>query len=113
MHELLISSRTRTTPFSSRVEACGVKAYMVYNHMLLPVIYRSLEEDYWHLCEAVQVWDVSCQRQVEITGADSKKLVQLMTPRDLSKAQVGQCFYAPLCDESGGMINDPYYYQTQ
>jgi len=107
MHELLISSRTRTTPFSSRVEACGVKAYMVYNHMLLPVIYRSLEEDYWHLCEAVQVWDVSCQRQVEITGADSKKLVQLMTPRDLSKAQVGQCFYAPLCDESGGMINDP------
>ncbi|MBC8258886.1 MAG: dimethylsulfoniopropionate demethylase [SAR324 cluster bacterium] len=105
--ELSISTRTRTTPFNSRVEACGVKAYMVYNHMLLPVIYRSLEEDYWHLCEAVQVWDVSCQRQVEIRGTEAQQLVQLMTPRDLSNAQVGQCFYAPLCDESGGMINDP------
>ena len=105
--ELLISSRTRSTPFSSRVEACGVKAYSVYNHMLLPLIFRSLEEDYWHLCESVQVWDVSCQRQVEITGPDTQKLVQLMTPRDLSQAEIGQCFYAPLCDETGGMINDP------
>ena len=107
MPELLISTRTRLTPFSSRVEECGVKAYTVYNHMLLPAIFRSLEEDYWHLCEAVQVWDVSCQRQVEITGPDTQKLVQLMTPRDLSQAKYGQCFYAPLCDESGSMINDP------
>ena len=107
MPELLISTRTRLTPFSSRVEECGVKAYTVYNHMLLPAIFRSLEEDYWHLCEAVQVWDVSCQRQVEIIGPDTQKLVQLMTPRDLSQAKYGQCFYAPLCDESGGMINDP------
>jgi dimethylsulfoniopropionate demethylase len=105
--ELLISSRTRSTPFSSRVEACGVKAYTVYNHMLLPSIFRSLEEDYWHLCESVQVWDVSVQRQVDITGPDTQKLVQLMTPRDLSQAELGQCFYAPLCDETGGMINDP------
>ena len=105
--ELLISTRTRSTPFTSRVESCGVKAYTVYNHMLLPAIFRSLEEDYWHLCEAVQVWDVSCQRQVEIIGKDAQKLVQLMTPRDLSKAENGQCFYAPLCDETGGMINDP------
>ena len=75
--------------------------------MLLPLIFRSLEEEYWHLCESVQVWDVSCQRQVEITGPDTQKLVQLMTPRDLSQAELGQCFYAPLCDETGGMINDP------
>ena len=105
--ELLISTRTRSTPFSSRVETCGVTAYTVYNHMLLPSIFRSLEKDYWHLCEAVQVWDVSCQRQVEITGPDTRKLVQLMTPRDLSQAENGQCLYAPLCDESGGMVNDP------
>jgi dimethylsulfoniopropionate demethylase len=105
--ELLISTRTRLTPFSSRVKDCGAKAYTVYNHMLLPAIFRSLEEDYWHLCENVQVWDVSAQRQVEITGPDALKLVQLMTPRDLSKAKYGQCFYAPLCDESGNMINDP------
>jgi dimethylsulfoniopropionate demethylase len=34
-------------------------------------------------------------------------LIQLMTPRDISKAVVGQGLYAPLCDEDGNLINDP------
>ena len=106
-HELLISNRTRATPFTRRVEACGLQAYTIYNHMLLPAIYRGLEEDYWHLCEAVQLWDVSAQRQVEIMGSDAQKLLQLMTPRDISKANIGQCLYSPLCDENGYMVNDP------
>ena len=106
-HELLISNRTRSTPFTRRVEASGVKAYTIYNHMLLPAIFRGLEEDYWHLCEAVQLWDVSAQRQVEIMGSDAQKLLQLMTPRDISKANIGQCLYSPLCDENGYMVNDP------
>ncbi|WP_419902905.1 dimethylsulfoniopropionate demethylase [Kiloniella sp.] len=101
------SRRLRQTPYSDRVEACGAKAYTVYNHMLLATVFRSLEEDYQHLCENVQIWDVSCERQVEITGPDAAALTQLMTCRDLSKAKYGQCFYAPLVDENGGMVNDP------
>jgi Glycine cleavage system T protein (aminomethyltransferase) len=106
-YKLLTSNRTRATPFTSRVEACGLQAYTIYNHMLLPAVFRGLEEDYWHLCEFVQIWDVSGQRQVEITGVDAQELVQLMTPRDISLAKNGQCLYAPLCDENGYMINDP------
>lgn len=107
MPALAVSRRTRSTPFTSRVEAMGVKAYTVYNHMLLPTAFKGVEEDYWHLCEHVQVWDVSCERQVEITGPDAEKLIQLMTPRDLSSARAGQCFYLPICDEKGMLINDP------
>ncbi|MCZ6723726.1 MAG: dimethylsulfoniopropionate demethylase [Gammaproteobacteria bacterium] len=107
-HKILsISRRTRSTPFSRRVEAAGVKAYTVYNHMLLPTVFDSIEADYWHLCEQVQVWDVSCQRQVEIKGPDSTRLIQLVTPRDISRTAIGQCLYAPLCDEKGDLINDP------
>ena len=104
---LSVSRRTRTTVFTHRVEASNVKAYTVYNHMLLPTVFESLESDYWHLCEHVQVWDVSAERQVEITGPDSARLVQLMTPRDISRAVEGQCLYTPLCDVDGGIINDP------
>jgi dimethylsulfoniopropionate demethylase len=75
--------------------------------MLLPTVFDSIEADYWHLCEHVQVWDVSCERQVEITGPDSKRLVQLMTPRDIGGTAIGQGLYAPLCDEQGCLINDP------
>lgn len=104
---LTLSRRTHGTIYSSRVEAQGVKSYTVYNHTLLPTSFRSLEEDYWHLKRHVQIWDVSCEQQVEVRGPDAARLVQLMTPRDLTRATVGQCLYAPLVDESGGMINDP------
>jgi len=104
---LALSPRIRSTPYSAQVEALGVKAYTVYNHMILPSMFRSLEEDYWHLREHVQLWDVACERQVELRGPDAARLLQLMTPRDLARVKVGQCAYCPLVDEAGGMVNDP------
>ncbi len=101
------SRRTRATPFTARVQANGVKAYTVYNHMLLATAFASVQEDYDHLCQHVQVWDVSCERQVELRGPDAARLMQWMTPRDLSRAVVGQCVYAPIVDERGRMLNDP------
>ena len=106
--DLAISRRIRRTPYTDRVEAHGVSGFSVVNHMLLPKGFqRSVEADYWHLRKHVQIWDVSCQRQVEIFGRDAERLVQWMTPRDIGRASVGQCLYVPLVDETGGMINDP------
>ena len=107
MYSLSLSRRLRRTPFSEGVVAAGVKAYTVYNHMLLPTVFRSVEEDYRHLKEAVQIWDVACERQVEIRGPDACKLVQMLTPRDLRGMLPGQCYYMPIVDETGGMLNDP------
>ena len=107
MAQLSPSRRLRRTPFSDGVEAAGVKAYTVYNRMLLPTVFRSVEEDYHHLKSAVQVWDVSCERQVELRGPDASRLMQLLTPRDLRRMLPGQCYYVPIVDETGGMLNDP------
>lgn len=104
---LAISNRLRSTPFTQRVRQQGVKAFTVYNHMLLATEFESIESDYWHLCEHVQVWDVGVERQVEIKGPDALKLVQWMTPRDISKTDSGRCLYIPLADEQGYLINDP------
>ncbi|MEY8830784.1 dimethylsulfoniopropionate demethylase [Sedimentitalea sp. XS_ASV28] len=101
------SNRLRRTPFSEGVEGAGVRAYTVYNRMLLPTVFRSVQEDYHHLKEAVQVWDVSCERQVELRGPDAARLMQMLTPRDLRSMTVGQCLYVPIVDETGGMLNDP------
>ena len=106
--KLNMSKRIRRTPFTGKVEKCGVSDFTVVNHMLLPKGFKnSIEEDYWHLSKHVQIWDVSCQRQVQITGPDALKLVQLMTPRSLKNMETGKCFYIPIIDENAGMINDP------
>ena len=105
---LKMSRRIRRTPYTSRIEKNGVSGFTVVNHMLLPKGFNNtIEEDYWHLSKHVQIWDVSCQRQVQITGPDAQKLVQIMTPRSLKNMSTGKCFYIPIIDENAGMINDP------
>ena len=105
---LLVSRRIRATPYTPRIESLGVSGYSVVNHTILPKGFRrSAAEDYWHLKEHVQLWDVGCQRQVELRGPDAAWLTQFMTPRDLRRARPGQCLYAPMVDHRGGMLNDP------
>jgi len=101
------SRKLRSTPYTSRIEKQGVTAYSSYNHMLLPAAFGSIEDSYYHLKKNVQVWDVAGERQVEIIGKDSAELVQLMTCRDLSKSKDGRCYYCPIIDDKGGIINDP------
>jgi dimethylsulfoniopropionate demethylase len=101
------SRRLRRTPFSDGVEAAGVKAYTVYNRMLLPTVFESVQADYRHLKDHVQVWDVAVERQVELRGPDAARLMQMLTPRDLRGMLPGQCYYVPIVDETGGMLNDP------
>ena len=105
---LNMSRRIRRTPFTDRVEAHGVRGFSVVNHMLLPKAFQpDVEDDYFHLRSNVQIWDVAVQRQVQITGQDAARLVQMMTPRDISAAVTGQCLYLPLIDQNAGMLNDP------
>lgn len=107
MRLLSQSRRLRETPFTQGVEDEGVSAYTVYNRMLLPTVFESVEADYRHLKTHVQVWDVSCERQVELSGPDAGQLMRRLTPRNLEKMQDDQCYYVPIVDETGGMLNDP------
>lgn len=101
------SRRVRKTPFSKGVEAAGVKGYTVYNHMLLPTFFESVDADAAHLKKHVQVWDVSVERQVEIKGPDALRLMRQLSPRDMDKMAPNQCYYVPTVDHRGGMLNDP------
>ena len=106
-HLIAKSVRLRSTPYTKRIEEYGVQSYTVYNHMLLPASFKGIEEDSRHLKNNVQLWDVSVERQVQIHGPDAAKLTQLITCRDLSNAKDYICYYAPIVDNKGKIINDP------
>jgi dimethylsulfoniopropionate demethylase len=107
MATIMPSRRVRKTPFTQRVEEFGVQGYTVYNHMLLAANFNGVAADAAHLKEHVQVWDVSVERQVSIKGPDALRLMKLMSPRDMDKMQADQCYYVPVVDNKGGMLNDP------
>ena len=100
-------ARLRRSPFYEATQRYNPKGYTVYNHMLFPICFDDFEAEYHHLLEHVTLWDVSVERQVEITGPDAFKLTNMLTPRDLSKCAVGQGKYVAITAEDGGIINDP------
>lgn len=100
-------ARVRRSPFFDATRRAGSWGYTVYNHMFLPIGYDDMEAEYWKLLNDVTVWDVSVERQVEITGKDAFEFTNLLTPRDLSKCKVGQGKYVVITAEDGGILNDP------
>jgi glycine cleavage system aminomethyltransferase T len=103
---IAIGPRVRKSPYFDATLRCGARAFTIYNHMYMPTMYTSPVEEYWNLVDGVTLWDVSCQRQIEITGPDALRFVQLLTPRNLSKCKAGQCLYILITDQEGGIIND-------
>ena len=100
-------ARLRRSPFFAATQRYGAKAYTVYNHMLFPIRFAEFEEEYRQLTEHVTLWDVSVERQVEISGPDAFELANLLTPRDLARCAVGQGKYVVITGADGGIINDP------
>ena len=75
--------------------------------MYIPRDFGNPEQNFWNLIEKSILCDVAVERQVEITGPDAYKFIQLLTPRDLSKLSIGQCKYVLIVNDKGGIINDP------
>jgi aminomethyltransferase len=100
-------ARLRRSPFFEATQKYGPKGFTVYNHMLFPIRFSDLTDEYDHLLNHVTVWDVSVERQVEITGPDAFAFTNLLTPRDLSQCAVGQGKYVVITADDGGIINDP------
>ena len=98
--------RVHKSPYFDATLRYGAKAFTVYNHVFMPAVYTSPVEEYWSLVNDVTLWDVTCQRQIEITGPDAFRFVQFLTPRDMSNCQVGQCKYMVLTNQDGGIVND-------
>lgn len=107
MYSIFPSARIRPSAFHEATVADGVKAFSVYNHMLMPTSYGHPEEEYWRIIEGVSMWDVAVERQVELAGPDAGRLAQILSPRDLSKCKIGQGKYVALCNHHGVLVNDP------
>jgi glycine cleavage system aminomethyltransferase T len=100
-------TQIRKSPYFDATVRWGATGFSVYNHMYIPRDFGSPEKNFWNLIETAILCDVAVERQVEITGPDAYKFIQMLTPRDLSKLSVGQCKYVLITNNEGGILNDP------
>ncbi|MGB7334151.1 MAG: glycine cleavage T C-terminal barrel domain-containing protein [Salaquimonas sp.] len=100
-------TQIRKSPYFDATVRWGAKGFSVYNHMYIPRDFGNPELNFWNLVNDAILCDVAVERQVEITGPDAAKFVQMLTSRDLSKMAVGQCKYILITNAAGGILNDP------
>ncbi len=111
--QMLISTRVRKSPWWHLSKAAGCWAYTTYNHLYHPRAYIKPEnggllEEYKYLTEHVSIWDVAVERQIRVKGPDAADFVNLMITRDVhSLLPTMRARYVILCNQYGGVINDP------
>lgn len=105
--EISFSPRARKSAYFDATVEAGATAFSIYNHTYFPLSYGSMEQEYWRLVNGVAMWDVACQRQIELSGPDAQRLAQVLCARDLTNTEIGQGKYVPMCDHDGRLLNDP------
>ena len=111
--EILTSTRVRKSPYWHKSHEAGCWSYSVYNRMFHPRAYVSLKDgglmtEYEYLTKHVTIWNVAVERQIRVKGPQAADFVDLLITRDVhQKLPVGQCRYVILCNQRGGIINDP------
>lgn len=73
----------------------------LFINMYIPRDFGDPEQNFWNLVNDAILCDVAAERQVEITGPDAARFVQMLAPRDLTKMKVGQCKYILITNADG------------
>jgi aminomethyltransferase len=111
--EMLVSTRVRKSPFFHKsFNEEGAWRCTVYNRLYHP---RGLVEpedggamaEYEALTNSVTLWDVAVERQIRVKGPDAEALTNYVVTRDVTSMDAMDGKYVILCNEEGGVLNDP------
>ncbi|MCE2481934.1 MAG: aminomethyl transferase family protein [Alphaproteobacteria bacterium] len=110
--ELLISTRVRKSPYWHLSAAAGCWRATVYNRMYHPRGYVRPEDggamvEYDALVNHVTMWNVAVERQIQVVGPDAEAMVDYVITRDAKRIAPMHAKYVILCNERGGVLNDP------
>lgn len=110
--QMLISTRVRKSPFWHLSMEAGCWRATVYNRMYHPRGYIKPEDggamaEYDALVNRVTLWNVAVERQICVKGPDAEAFVNRVITRDATAIEPMRGKYTILCNEQGGILNDP------
>ncbi|MGW9550450.1 glycine cleavage T C-terminal barrel domain-containing protein [Citricoccus zhacaiensis] len=110
--QMLIDTRVRKSPYWHLSMEAGCWRASVYNRMYHPRGYVRPEDggmmaEYDSLVNHVTLWNVAVERQIRVQGPGAEDFVNFVITRDATRIPVMQARYVILCNEDGGILNDP------
>ena len=109
---LLISTRVRKSPYWHLSMEAGCWRATIYNRCYHPRGYVRPEDggamaEYDALVNHVTLWNVAVERQIRVKGPDAEAFVNHVITRDATLIEPMHGKYVILCNEDGGVLNDP------
>ena len=116
--ELLISTRVRKSPYWHLSHEAGCWRATVYNRIYHPRGYVRPEDggaaaEYEALTKHVTMWNVAVERQIRVMGPDAERFTDYVITRDATRIEPMHAKYVILCNERGGILNDPVLLQDR
>ncbi|MCY3600994.1 MAG: aminomethyl transferase family protein [Gemmatimonadetes bacterium] len=110
--ELLISTRVRKSPYWHLSHEAGCWRATTYNRVYHPRGYVRPEDggaavEHEALTHRVTLWNVAVERQIRVQGPDAEAFADYVITRDATRIEPMRARYVILCDERGGILNDP------
>ena len=110
--QMLIDTRVRKSPYWHLSAEAGCWRASVYNRMYHPRGYVRPEDggamaEYESLVNHVTMWNVAVERQIQVIGPDAADFVNFVITRDATLIPPMRARYVILCNEAGGILNDP------
>ncbi|MDR9394333.1 glycine cleavage T C-terminal barrel domain-containing protein [Roseovarius sp. SYSU LYC5161] len=110
--QMLVSTRVRKSPFWHLSVEAGAWRATVYNRMYHPRGYVKPEDggamaEYRALVTGVTLWNVAVERQIRVKGPDAEAFVNTVITRDATRISPMRGKYCILCNDRGGILNDP------
>ena len=63
--------------------------------------------EYDAIVNHVTMWNVAVERQIQVIGPDAEAFVNYVITRDATRIEPMRAKYVILCNQSGGVLNDP------
>ncbi len=76
----------------------------------MPVQYRSILEEHKAVRRAAGLFDVSHMGEVDVHGPRALEFLEHLVTNEVAKLHPGRVLYSPMCDESGGTVDDLLVY---
>jgi aminomethyltransferase len=104
------ASTLRKTPLSDLHERQGARM-VPFAGWAMPVQYRGIVEEHNAVRQRAGVFDVSHMGRLFVVGADAQALLRSAVTYDVGEVREGYGHYTLLCNDDGGIIDDPYVYR--
>ncbi|WP_145075733.1 glycine cleavage system aminomethyltransferase GcvT [Poriferisphaera corsica] len=102
----------KKTPFYKFMQDNGAK-FVDFAGWEMPISFGSIIEEHNQVRNSGGLFDVSHMGRIKFSGRHARRFLERILTRRVSNMQEGQCRYAMVCNEDGGVLDDVIIYKFE